>query len=58
LLIQFDQLRALIPRDAPSEELAAFDLLEHVGDRRKVCRRPIWFMPRHTSHSPSESFGI
>ena len=54
LSFQFDELRALIPRDEPREELAAFDLLEHVGDRRNVCRRPVRFMPSHASHSPSE----
>lgn len=29
---------ALIPRDEPGQELPAFDLLEHVGNRRNVCR--------------------
>jgi hypothetical protein len=54
LPFKFNELRALTPGNESREELAAFDLLEHIGDRRNVCCRPVWFMRCHPSHSLSE----
>jgi hypothetical protein len=44
LSFKFDELRELIPRDEPGKDLPAFDRLEHVGNRRNVCHRPVRFM--------------